>query len=149
MNELKNKIYYWLKDNEENFLSDLESLIEIPSVEGKAMEGKPYGEDCAKALDTMLGLCKKHDFETKNFDYHAGTAIFKGKNDEIKLDILSHLDGDIARLIRFKEALLFNHYEGEVLCFDFQKDYVNEFLNGLAKVRTIKMSLIEAELGIS
>ena len=92
MNELKNKIYNWLKDNEENFLSDLESLIEIPSVEGKAMEGKPYGEDCAKALDTMLGLCKKHDFETKNFDYHAGTAIFKGKNDEIKLDILSHLD---------------------------------------------------------
>ena len=63
--------------------------------------------------------------------------------------ILSHLDGDIARLIRFKEALLFNKYESEVLCFDFQKDYVNEFLSGLAKVRTIKMSLIEAELGIS
>ena len=28
MNELKNKIYDWLKDNEENFRSDLESLIE-------------------------------------------------------------------------------------------------------------------------
>ena len=63
--------------------------------------------------------------------------------------ILSHLDGDIIRLIRFKEALLFNHYEGEVLCFDFQKDYVNAFLEGLAKVRTIEMGLIEEELGIS
>ena len=63
--------------------------------------------------------------------------------------ILSHLDGDIARLIRFKEALLFNKYESEVLCFDFQKDYVNAFLEGLAKVRTIEMSLIEDELGIS
>lgn len=63
--------------------------------------------------------------------------------------ILSHLDGDIARLIRFKEALLFNKYESEVLCFDFQKDYVNAFLEGLAKVRTIEMGLIEDELGIS
>ena len=62
--------------------------------------------------------------------------------------ILSHLDGDIARLIRFKEALLFNKYESEVLCFDFQKDYVNAFLNGLAKVRTVEMGLIEAELGL-
>ena len=63
--------------------------------------------------------------------------------------ILSHLDGDIARLIRFKESLLFNKYESEVLCFDFQKDYVNAFLEGLAKVRTIEMGLIEDELGIS
>ena len=63
--------------------------------------------------------------------------------------ILSHLDGDIARLIRFKEALLFNHCEGEVLCFDFQKDYVNAYFEGLAKVRTIEMSLVEAELYLS
>ena len=92
MNEIKNKIYDWLTDHKEDYLSDLSSLIEIPSVEGKAADGKPYGEDCAKALDTMLDLCKKHGFETKNFDYHTGTAIFKGKNDDIKLDILSHLD---------------------------------------------------------
>ena len=92
MNELKNKIYNWLCSNQESFLCDLKSLIEIPSVEGKSVEGKPYGEDCARVLDTMLSLCEKYGFETKNFDYHAGTAIFKGKNDEIKLDILSHLD---------------------------------------------------------
>lgn len=92
MNELKNKIYAWLCDNKENFLADLESLVTIPSVEGKASEGKPYGEECAKVLETMLSLCEKYGFATKNFDNHAGTAIFNGKNDEIKLDILSHLD---------------------------------------------------------
>lgn len=92
MSELKTKIYDWMCGHKDEFLSDLSSLIEIPSVESKATDNAPYGEECAKALDTMLGICKKYGFETKNFDYHAGTAIFEGKNKEIKLDILSHLD---------------------------------------------------------
>lgn len=60
--------------------------------------------------------------------------------------VLSHLDGDVTRLIRFKEALLINHYDSEVVCFGFQVNYVSAFLEGLAKVRTIEMSLIEDEL---
>ena len=92
MNELKNKIYDWMQNHKDDFLSDLATLIEIPSVEGKAEENMPYGEDCAKALDLMLRLCEKHGLATKNFENHAGTAVFGGKNDEIKLDILSHLD---------------------------------------------------------
>ena len=92
MNHNKDIIYNWLREHKEEFLHDLSSLIEIPSVDGRAVDGKPYGEDCARVLDTMLSLCEKHGLKTKNFDYHAGTAIFNGKNDEIKLDILSHLD---------------------------------------------------------
>ena len=61
--------------------------------------------------------------------------------------ILSHLDGDIARLIRFKEALLLNRSDGEVLCFEFQADYVSTFLAGLAAIKIINMSLVESELG--
>lgn len=63
--------------------------------------------------------------------------------------ILSHLDGDIARLIRFKEALLLNQYDSEVVCFEFQADYVNAFIAGLANVKVIEMSLVETELGLS
>ena len=92
MTQLKDTVYEWLTSHREEFLSDLKSLIEIPSVEGKASDGMPYGEDCAKALDTMLSLCQRYGLKTKNFDYHAGTAIFEGKKAEIKLDILSHLD---------------------------------------------------------
>ena len=62
--------------------------------------------------------------------------------------ILSHLDGDVTRLIRFKEALLSNRYDSEVICFDFQVDYVNAFLAGLATVKVIEMSLVETELGL-
>ncbi len=92
MSELKNRIYDWLCNHKEDFLSDLAALIEIPSVEDRAQGNKPYGEACAKALDTMLSLCEKHGFATNNFDYHAGTAIFNGKSDEVTLDILAHLD---------------------------------------------------------
>ena len=63
--------------------------------------------------------------------------------------ILSHLDGDVTRLIRFKEALLLNRYDSEVICFDFQVDYVDKYLAGLATVKVIEMSLVETELGLS
>lgn len=92
MSELKNKIYDWLVEHKEDFLSDLSSLIEIPSVEERPLDGKPYGEPCAAALDKMMEICQKYGLSTKNFDYHAATAIFPGKKDEIKLDILAHLD---------------------------------------------------------
>ena len=62
--------------------------------------------------------------------------------------ILSHLDGDIARLLRFKEALILNRFDSEVLCYEFQADYVNAFLAGLANVKIIEMSLVETELGL-
>ena len=62
--------------------------------------------------------------------------------------ILSHLDGDVTRLIRFKEALLLNRFDSEVLCFEFQADYVDKYLAGLAKVKIIEMSLVETELGL-
>ena len=62
--------------------------------------------------------------------------------------ILSHLDGDVTRLIRFKEALLLNQYDSEVICFDFQADYVDEYLAGLAKVKIIEMALVENGLGL-
>lgn len=62
--------------------------------------------------------------------------------------ILCHLDGDVARLIRFKEAISVNQYDSEVICFEFQADYLRAFLNGLAKIKVLEMSLVETELGL-
>jgi len=92
MSELKNKIYDWLSEHKDEFLSELSELIKIPSVEERGTTENPYGENCALALDKMMELCEKHGLQTKNFDYHAATAVFGGKNAEIALDILAHLD---------------------------------------------------------
>ncbi len=62
--------------------------------------------------------------------------------------ILSHLDGDIARLIRLKEALQLNRYDSEVICFDFQVDYIKKYLEGLANIKVIEMGLVEHALGL-
>ncbi len=91
-NEIKQKIKDYLKEHREEFLDDLAVLISIPSVEGDAEDGKPFGKNCADALEAMLKICEKYGFETKNFENYAGTAVFKGQNDFICLDILSHLD---------------------------------------------------------
>ena len=61
--------------------------------------------------------------------------------------ILSHLDGDIARLIRFREALAAQPgLKAELVCFPFQTGFVREYLCGLAAIKTIDIGLVETEL---
>ena len=91
---------------------------------------------------TLLDLL----FESENITN--GLGLFEYDAYVNQKYILSHLDGDVTRLIRFKEALLMNRYDSEVICFDFQAGYVDKYLTGLAKVKIIEMSLVETELGL-
>lgn len=77
-----------------------------------------------------------------------GKGIFEYDACINKKYILSHLDGDISRLVRFKEALLLNRYDSEIICFEFQAGYINSFIEGLAAIKVIDLSLIETELGL-
>lgn len=60
--------------------------------------------------------------------------------------VLSHLDGDIARLIRFREAIESQNGRYEVLCFPHQTHFLREYLGGLASIKTIGIDPVEAEL---
>ncbi len=62
------------------------------------------------------------------------------------VNILSHLDGDIARLIRFRDAIENRTGRFEVLCFPHQTHFLREYLGGLASIKTIGMDSVEAEL---
>lgn len=61
--------------------------------------------------------------------------------------VLSHLDGDIARLIRFREAIEHQPEAFEVLCFPHQSDFLREYLGQLAGIKTIDLAVVESELG--
>lgn len=61
--------------------------------------------------------------------------------------ILSHLDGDIARLIRFREAIESQTGPFEILCFPHQMPFLREYLGRLVSYKTIDMDSVEAELG--
>ena len=62
--------------------------------------------------------------------------------------ILSHFDGDIARLIRFKEAIEHYGYPNEVLCFPHQVKYVKNYLGSHFTIKVIDIETIEKKFGI-
>lgn len=60
-----------------------------------------------------------------------------------RVSVLSHFDGDIARLMRFREAAELYGDKYEVLCFPEQAGFVAEYMGTLAAVRTITIDEIE------
>ncbi|NBK78998.1 hypothetical protein D5272_10485 [bacterium D16-76] len=62
--------------------------------------------------------------------------------------VLSYLDGDLARLIRFKEGTEGHADPLEVLCFPHQVGFLREYLAGRAVIKTIEMDAVEAALEI-
>jgi len=65
-------------------------IIQIPSVEGSALPGKPFGEAVNNALLFCLKLAKELGFKTGNVDGYAGYAEMGGGDET--LAILVHLD---------------------------------------------------------
>ena len=59
-----------------------------------------------------------------------------------------HLDGDLNRLIRFKEAIEYIPGPFEVLCFPHQVEFLREYLEGRAVIKTIGLEAIEQALEI-
>ena len=62
--------------------------------------------------------------------------------------ILSHLDGDIARLVRVRQALEHSDAPYEILCYPWQSQFVDRYVGGRVQLREIELSDLEAELGI-
>jgi len=60
--------------------------------------------------------------------------------------VLSHLDGDIARLMRFRESMMWRKMPCEVLCYPHQYRFLKEYLGQLARIKTIDLNVIESEL---
>lgn len=62
--------------------------------------------------------------------------------------ILSHLDGDLARLIRFREGIEGREGSFEVLCFPHQTEFLREYLGEPVRLRVIDREVVERELGL-
>ncbi len=76
---------YW-----DDILKDLATVVAIPSV-AKPQEGEhPFGDDCAKALDTVVALAESYGLKAKNVGYHAAHAEY-GEGDGNAV-VMAHLD---------------------------------------------------------
>lgn len=80
----------YLESHKEEMIADLRELVAIPSVQGDAEEGLPFGKFPAQALEAMLNKCKAAGFTVENVEYYAGSADVNSLPTE--LAILSHLD---------------------------------------------------------
>lgn len=62
--------------------------------------------------------------------------------------VLSHLDGDLARLIRFREAQRTSAKRFEVLCFTEQAPFLHEYLGKDVILKELDRNVVERELGL-
>lgn len=62
--------------------------------------------------------------------------------------ILSHLDGDIARLVRLRQALENTQIPFEILCFPWQSAFLHGYLGSRVQLREIDLGMLESALGL-
>ncbi len=76
---------YW-----DDILRDLATVVAIPSV-AKPTEGPhPFGDDCARVLDTVVEMAEGYGLKAKNVDYYAAHAEYgEGEGNAI---VMSHMD---------------------------------------------------------
>ncbi len=96
-------------------------------------------EDWREELLSALFPDTMRSYDEGSFEYDARVG---GKF------IFAFFDGDIARLQRFRFAAQRTEGEYEVLCFPFQVELVKGYLGNLAKIKTVKMEVIEDAMGI-
>lgn len=88
---VRQAIHEYIYGAKEEMISDLRTLVEIPSVMGEAEENAPFGKNPAKALAAALDICGREGFSVRNIDNYVGTADFFPDKEE-HLGILCHLD---------------------------------------------------------
>ena len=79
----------YIEEHRDEMTELLAELVAVPSVQGEAADGCPFGAEPARALAIMLEKCRDYGFSVENVDNYAGSADFGG---EPALAILSHLD---------------------------------------------------------
>jgi len=80
----------YIDEHKEEIIRSVQEVVRIPSVEGPALPGKPFGEKVDEALQKTLDLAESLGFRVKNVDGYAGYAEF-GEGEET-MGILGHLD---------------------------------------------------------
>lgn len=79
----------------------------------------------------------------------SGPGIMEYDAQQDKTFILSHLDGDLARLVRLHQALEHSDAPFEVLCFPWQAPFLYEYLGERVRLKEVSMDALESALGVA
>lgn len=86
----KQQLSKYFDEHFEEILKSMKEIMSIDSTYQTPIEGKPFGEGSAKALEWGANFGKSLGLKVKNFDNYAISMDFK--DGDPKLGILSHLD---------------------------------------------------------
>ena len=76
---------YW-----DDIVRDLGRMVAVPSVAVPSEGEHPFGDQCARALDTAVELAESYGLKAKNVDYYAAHAeIGEGEGNAV---VMAHLD---------------------------------------------------------
>lgn len=87
---MKREIVDYFRKNKEEIIKTISELVAVPSVQGHAEEGKPFGEKPYEALMLALEKAKSFGFKAENQDGYVGTVDLN--DGEQELAVLAHLD---------------------------------------------------------
>ena len=90
MNQYMDKIEAFLKENEQNFIRDIQTLVRIKSVSEPESKTVPFGQGCRDALDKALEMGMQMGFDTQNYEYYCGSISFGKQQKDIAF--WAHLD---------------------------------------------------------
>lgn len=79
-----------IDENKDRMINHIIDVVKIPSVEGEAIDGAPFGEEVNKALIKALEISEELGFKTKNIDGYMGYAEFGEGEDYV--GVFGHLD---------------------------------------------------------
>lgn len=77
-------------DHKDALISCLQQNLQIPSVQGEAEEGAPYGIHVREALDHILNTARELGFDATDLDHQMGWCEY-GEGEEM-VAVLGHLD---------------------------------------------------------
>lgn len=97
----------YVQKMEPALLACLQENLRIPSVQGPAEEGKPYGDQVRKSLDHVLAAAEKLGFSTVNMDGQLGWCEY-GEGEEM-IAVLGHLD-----VVPAGDGWSFDPWDGEI-----------------------------------
>ncbi|MDL2219556.1 Sapep family Mn(2+)-dependent dipeptidase [Ruminococcaceae bacterium OttesenSCG-928-O06] len=89
--DLLQQIDGFIEAHKEDMVRDIARLVAIPSVEGPAAEGAPYGAENRRALDAALAIAEGFGLATEDGDGHVGWAHLPGKEPGY-IATITHLD---------------------------------------------------------
>lgn len=93
--------------------------------------------DAKENLLSTLFTPEIRSYDMGGFEYDAKVG---------KKIIFSHIDGDLSRLIRFREAAKRMPFQFDVLCLSFQKPYLEQYLDSGFSIHVVDLQNLEEML---